>query len=293
MDLSRFEPAASLYLDLLQRCLTRSITEGAAHAPLSKLGIASPAEVMQHPSLGSWIASGKAEVLLREHGGRVEPQLRGRYDAELRREGRDWPVDAETMIGHERLKNIQLCVTDVLRRDVPGDLVETGVWRGGATILMRAILKVYGDENRRVWACDSFEGLPKPDPEKYPADRGFDFSAFEELAVSVEQVQANFVRYGLLDERVVFLKGWFKDTLPSADIGPIAVLRLDGDLYESTMDALRALYDKVSVGGYVLVDDYGDIPACKAAVEDFRAARGITDPIQAVDWTGVFWQRTR
>jgi hypothetical protein len=292
VDLSLAEPVASLYLDLLKRCLVRSITEGPAHVPLSKLGVSSSAELMAHPQLGSWILSGKAEVLLRERRGAVETTIRGRYDAELRRVGRDWPFDAETMIGLERLTNVQWCVSEALRQDIPGDLVETGVWRGGATILMRGVLKAYGDETRRVWACDSFEGLPKPDPQKYPADRGLDFTMFEELAVPLEQVQSNFARYGLLDDRVVFVKGWFKDTLPTAEVKAISVLRLDGDLYESTRDALSALYDKLSVGGYVIVDDYNDIAACKAAVQDFRAARGITDTVVPIDWTGVYWQRT-
>ncbi|MEK6632595.1 MAG: TylF/MycF/NovP-related O-methyltransferase, partial [Nitrospirota bacterium] len=83
----------------------------------------------------------------------------------------------------------------------------------------------------------------------------------------------------------------FRDTLPTAPIERLAVLRLDGDLYESTMEALVALYPKVSAGGFVIVDDYG-LPTCRAAIEDFRLAQGITDPIQLIDWTGAFWQRS-
>ena len=108
----------------------------------------------------------------------------------------------------------------------------------------------------------------------------------------LEQVQANFARYGLLDDRVRFLAGWFKDTLPDAPIERLAVLRLDGDMYGSTMEALEALYPRLSVGGYVIVDDYGAIAQCKEAVTDFRAAEGISDPMEWVDWTGVWWQRS-
>jgi O-methyltransferase len=86
-----------------------------------------------------------------------------------------------------------------------------------------------------------------------------------ELAVSLEQVKANFDRYGLLDDQVRFLKGWFRDTLPVAPIERLAVLRLDGDMYESPMDTLVNLYPKLSEGGYVIVDDYGAIPACRQA----------------------------
>ena len=97
-------------------------------------------------------------------------------------------------------------------------------------------------------------------------------------------MQDNFRRYGLLDEQVRFLQGWFRDTLPVAPIERLAVLRLDGDLYESTIQALESLYDKLSAGGYVIVDDYGNVAACRQAVHDFRAQRGINDPIQPIDW---------
>ena len=140
--------------------------------------------------------------------------------------------------------------------------------------------------------ADSFQGLPRPDPGRWPAETGDEHWTREQLAVPLEEVQANFARYGLLDERVRFLPGWFKDTLPAAPIEQLAVLRLDGDMYGSTMEALEALYPKLSPGGYVIVDDYGAIPQCKEAVTDFRTAHGIIDPMESVDWTGVYWQRS-
>ena len=106
-------------------------------------------------------------------------------------------------------------------------------------------------------------------------------------------MRGNFERYGLLDDRVHFLEGWFKDTLPNAPIEQLAILRVDGDMYESTMDALRPLYPKLSVGGYLIIDDYGAIPACKAAVEDYRSEHGITEPIVEIDWTGAYCKRER
>lgn len=213
-------------------------------------------------------------------------------DRVVRAEGRDWPAEAETMIGLRRLDNLEDCITDVLRRDVPGDLIETGVWRGGATIFMRAVLKAYGDADRVVWAADSFEGLPPPDPATYPADEGDKHWQKSQLAVSLDDVRDNFARYGLLDDRVRFLVGWFRDTLPDAPIERLSILRLDGDMYESTIVALRALYPKLSAGGYVIVDDYGAVKGCRAAVEDFRSECGITDALHEIDWSGVFWQRS-
>jgi hypothetical protein len=203
----------------------------------------------------------------------------------------EWRQPYHTMAGFKRLDNVQYCVERVLEDDVPGDLLEAGVWRGGVSILMRAILAVRGVTTRRVWVADSFEGLPPPDPVHYPADAGLVFHLVDELRVSVDHVRANFERYGLLDDQVRFLKGWFKDTLKTAPIERLAVLRLDGDLYESTMDGL-VLYDKVSPGGFVIIDDYGAISACRQAVHDFRRTHGITDPVVPVDWTAAYWRKS-
>lgn len=213
------------------------------------------------------------------------------FNRASRLRGRDWPSTALSMIGAKRMQQLQEAVESVIARGVPGDLIETGVWRGGACILMRAVLRAYGVRDRRVWVADSFRGLPAPDPVKYPADHNADLHTFSQLAVPLEEVKRNFARHGLLDDQVAFLEGWFKDTLPNAPIERLAVLRLDGDIYESTMDALTALHDKVSPGGIVIVDDYGAIVQCQAAVSDFRRARGIADPMHRIDASGVWWQR--
>jgi O-methyltransferase len=215
------------------------------------------------------------------------------FDPAARAEGRDWPAEADTMVGLKRLENLQHCVTEVIRRNVPGDLIETGVWRGGASIFMRAVLKAYGVQTRLVWVADSFEGLPKPDG-RYQQDTGdWHSQSNHPLGISLEQVKANFTRYGLLDEQVRFLVGWFKDTLPTAPINQIAVLRLDGAMYSSTMDALESLYHRLSLGGYAIIDDYGAIASCKRAVDDFRAEHKITEQLHPIDWTGVFWEKLR
>jgi O-methyltransferase len=197
---------------------------------------------------------------------------------------------SHTMIGRQRMDQLDVCVQSVIDECVPGDLMECGVWRGGAAILMRGILMARGITDRRVWVADSFEGLPKP---RLDQDANLDLSkeSYPQLAVSLEQVMMNFKRYDLLDEQVHFLKGWFKDTLSSAPIDRLALLRLDGDLYESTMDCLVALYTKVSPGGYVVIDDYGCLKCCADAVDDFRAANRIDEPLVKIDWTGVVWRK--
>lgn len=212
------------------------------------------------------------------------------YTRQQREDGMIWPMRADTMIGLKRLDNIQFCVESVLRNSIDGDLIETGVWRGGATIFMRAILATYRVTDRRVFVADSFEGLPKPDEAKYPQDEGDKHYKHQFLVVSKEQVEANFSKYGLLDEQVVFLKGWFKDTLPTAPIEKLAVMRLDGDTYGSTMDALNNLYPKLSKGGFCIVDDYA-LKRCKQAIDDFRAKYNIKSSLVKIDQMSVFWQK--
>lgn len=204
--------------------------------------------------------------------------------------GLDWPSQAHSMIGRARMGNLRTLCEDVLARRVPGDFIETGVWRGGSCIFMRALLKAHGVTDRLVWVADSFQGLPPPDPGRYPADAGAIFHQCDVLSVPLEQVQANFAKYDLLDSQVRFLKGWFKDTLPGAPISRLAILRLDGDMYESTMDCLKALYHKLSPGGYVIVDDHS-IDSCRAAIDDFRSSRRISDGIVDIDGTGAYWRK--
>src|SRR6202041_679889 len=116
-------------------------------------------------------------------------------------------------------------------------------------------------------------------------------AAYPELAVSLENVKENFSVYGLGGPNVHYLKGWFKDTLPGAPGSQIALLRMDGDLYESTMDILVNVYDKVVPGGVVIVDDYGAVEACRRAVDAFFAARGLPSPqLEKIDWTGVWFR---
>ena len=205
--------------------------------------------------------------------------------------GQIWPSRAHTMIGIPRLNNLRYCVETALKDGVRGDLIETGVWRGGASIFMRGILKAYGVTDRTVWVADSFAGLPPADPVSYPKESPLTFHMAGDLAVSLDQVKSNFERYGLLDDQVRFLKGWFRDTLPTAPIERLAVIRLDGDMYESTMDGFVNLYHKLSPGGFLIVDDYGAVDACNEAVADFRSAQHISAELKFITGCGAFWRK--
>lgn len=265
-----------LYLDLLKKSLTRTLSgeQFAPIGPLSK-GFRSNA----YRAIRKLLTSRQLELV-----------RKGRFDPKQRAEGLDWPFEGETMVGLRRLDNLQFCIKDVVDRGVVGDLIETGAWRGGAAIFMRAVLKVCRSTDRRVWVADSFAGLPKPDP-TIPQDRGDRHWTFDHLAVSLGEVKENFRKYGMLDDQVQFLAGWFSETLPSAPIDRLAILRLDGDMYQSTMDALRPLYPKLSAGGYVIVDDYGAVAGCRAAVDDYRTEFQIGEEPEWIDGSSVYWQR--
>jgi O-methyltransferase/8-demethyl-8-(2,3-dimethoxy-alpha-L-rhamnosyl)tetracenomycin-C 4'-O-methyltransferase len=240
-----------LYLDMVERCVINTIYED-------------PSQDLWHPRI---------------------------YDSKVRELGRDWPAQAHSMIGRRRMRNLREIAELVLLQGIPGDFIETGVWRGGACILMRAVLLAYGDTERKVWVADSFCGLPPPNPE-VAADLRDNLYTYTELFVSSDQVRANFAKYDLLDGQVRFLEGWFSDTLAAAPIERLAILRLDGDMYESTMDALTALYDKVSPGGFIIVDDFGAVEGCQKAILEFRQRRGIQAPLYDIDRYGAFWRKT-
>ena len=262
-----------LYLELLKKVLTNVIYQDMPNHPeLLRKMISTNVICQDDVPHGNWDDEG--------------------YDPAARAEGRDWPTVAHTMVGLRRLDNVQMCMDQVLADGIPGDFIETGVWRGGVCIFMRAVLEAYGCTDRAVWVADSFQGIPESTGGSHPLDQELALHrANDVLAVPIQVVQENFRRYGLLDDQVKFLPGWFKDSLPEAPIDRLAVLRLDGDLYESTTDALDNLYPKLSTGGFVIVDDHV-IRGCRDAVRDFRRRHDIEDPIQTIDFTGVYWRRT-
>ncbi|PXX58043.1 O-methyltransferase/demethyldecarbamoylnovobiocin O-methyltransferase/8-demethyl-8-(2,3-dimethoxy-alpha-L-rhamnosyl)tetracenomycin-C 4'-O-methyltransferase [Nocardia tenerifensis] len=246
---------SDLYLDLLKKILTNTIYEDGT---------------LRHEILG--LPSAEHSSAVRAGGG-------------------DWPVVAHTMIGRTRLDNVHECLDRVVADGVPGDFIETGVWRGGTCIFVRGYFEANDIRDRRVWLADSFEGLPEVTGESHQFDQDIKLHTHNDvLAVSLAEVRRNFERYGLLDEQVEFLPGFFEDTLPQAPIEQLAVLRLDGDLYQSTLDALTNLYPKLAPGGFVIVDDYV-LPGCKEAIHDYRARHGIEDKLEPIDLYSVYWRR--
>lgn len=262
----------TLYLDLLERAVTHTLYVPPDYREL-------PDRVLD-PFAGEFERAG-IDVFDPEHWLSMRQK---------REQGRDWPIYAQSMVGVKRIRNVRECVEAVLAEGIEGDLIEAGCWRGGAAIVMRGVLMAHGVSDRTVWAADSFEGLPKPDRERFPADAEDTGYQADELRVSVEQVRGNFALYGLLDDQVRFLEGWFNETLPTVADRRWALIRLDGDLYESTMDGLVHLYPQLSPGGFLIIDDYGWVN-CRQAVEDYRAQHAIVEPIEEIDWAGAFWRK--
>ncbi len=262
-----------LYLNLMKRVLTNFIYKESTETEI--LSSRFPAKY-----LPKMLAIFNLKLLI------IEP-----FNQKRRKDGTDWPKNAHTMIGTKRLNNLQFCTEEVIKKQIPGDLIETGVWRGGACIFMRAILEAYNIKNRKVWVADSFEGLPKADLTKYPKEEKVPFDTIDFLKVSLVEVKNNFKNYDLLDGQVCFLKGYFKDTLPKAPITKLALIRIDGDMYESTMDSLTNLYPKLSPGGFIIIDDFDDIKACRQAVLDYRLKHNIKEKIIKIDSRGAYWER--
>lgn len=273
------QPISSSYIDLLKKTLIDySNIDTYEYYPLIK----------ENPNWKTFILF-PLDKLLRTRNFIISK--RKFVNRENRINGYDWPANAMTMIGLNRLNNIERCIHSIHKDKIEGDLLEAGVWRGGATILMRAVLKELNVFDRKVWVADSFMGLPKPDTKNYKADKNNILNKIRILKIGLDEVKKNFEKYDLLDEQVVFLEGWFKDSLPNAPINKIALLRLDADMYESTFQALENLYPKLSVGGYIIIDDYNAFQNCKQAVDEYRRNQDICDPIIEIDKEAIYWRK--
>jgi hypothetical protein len=185
-------------------------------------------------------------------------------------------VQPYTMLSPGQLRNAYRAVRHVKEKNIPGAIVECGCWRGGCGALM-----AWAGRPRTTWLFDSFQGLPAPtalDGPEAPSLEG-------KLVASIDEVREVLKRLGT-DAQI--RAGWFAQTIPAARelIGPIAVLRLDGDWYESTKICLENLYDLVSPGGVVILDDYDYWRGCRAATDEFFAARKITAKKTSIDISG-------
>lgn len=214
-------------------------------------------------------------------------------DPYKRERGKDWPVYAETMVGPRRLQMLHGLLNMTRDGGIRGDFAECGVWRGG-TCIYAAEWALALHEPMHVYAFDSFQGLPEGGA--YAQDDGDPHHTQNDVfAVSLDQVQVNFAKYGIPDYAWTPVAGWFRESLPlwkeeNAE-HPLRILRVDADMYEGTYDALKYLEPNVSPGGYVIIDDYGDVTACRTAVHDYLANTGQKANIEEFDHTCVWWRK--
>jgi O-methyltransferase len=196
-----------------------------------------------------------------------------------------------TMVRNRSLMTLYRMVRYVNHISLPGAIVECGVWKGGSSAMMAAACRDSATQ-RDIWLFDSFEGLPPPSKLDGTVEQKHYFKGMNKG--SIESVQHIFRKLRLPLERVHFVKGWFEQTIPSAEVGAIAVLHIDADWYESVSLVLHQLYDRVVPGGYVILDDYGYWPGCDRAVHDFLDARAIPRTVlQRVGSMGVYFQKSR
>lgn len=192
-----------------------------------------------------------------------------------------------TMVGLRRLDNLEFCINEVVRKSIPGAIVEAGVWKGGACIFATAALKELKEE-RNVYVCDIFDGtFPKP---KIEMDEWTEKHDFQPLVCKLKDVQANFRKFGYLDSNVIFKEGWFENTLPTIT-EPISILRVDGDTYQSTMNTLQ-LEKQLSPGGYIIMDDWA-IATSRQAFIDYFEGQNREDDVIPVDSLSVYWQKNK
>lgn len=291
------EQLRDMYLELLQAAVTNSLYKQFDDSPArpEELEIAEKSLAIMHETFGHMLhreAPDDIDALREDYAIKLVLRM---TTAEFVRSMRANAPKGLTMVSNSGMENVCRCAQEVIERSVAGDFMECGVWQGGVTIFMRGLLKAFGDTQRVVWVADSFRGLPTPDAERSPIDAvTHEFlKSIGSFRVSLEDVRENFRRFHLLDEQVRFLPGWFEDTLPTAPVQALSLLRLDGDYYDSTRTVLDNMYPKLSEGGFIIIDDYGMPVGCRRAVDEYRATNGIDDPIVAANEQMVFWRKSR
>ncbi|GAB4204363.1 MAG: hypothetical protein OHK0022_29450 [Roseiflexaceae bacterium] len=197
-----------------------------------------------------------------------------------------------TMATNKNLVGLSRLVQRLDAMGLPGDIVECGVWNGGASAMMAAThLHGRGTASRTFWLYDSFEGLPPPSDKDGAATQAAFFEGW--CVGDTGKARRALAMAGLPEERQRIVKGWFQDTLPHAPVEQIALLHVDADWYDSVMLALRTFYDRVTPGGVIVLNDYGYWQGCDRATHDFLAERGLSHiPIRQVDpQGGAFFQK--
>ncbi|WOB45357.1 glycosyltransferase [Thermoleptolyngbya oregonensis NK1-22] len=201
-----------------------------------------------------------------------------------------------TLLSEERLFSLYALTRQICLEDLPGNIVECGTFKGGAAALIAAVVKRYSQRSRKLYACDTFEGMPDPvEVDKHngvPAN-DTDWGAGT-LKAPIEENLAVVCQALDVQDIVVPVKGLFQDTLPEyrAEMGDIALLHADGDWYESTLAIFNLLYHQVIPGGAVQIDDYGFWEGCRQAIHEFERQQRSSFALRRIDSTGVWFRKS-
>tara|TARA_B110000908_G_scaffold131278_1_gene154498 strand:- start:3659 stop:4519 length:861 start_codon:yes stop_codon:yes gene_type:complete len=199
-----------------------------------------------------------------------------------------------TLGGWKALDNAFNVISRIENKKIPGVIVECGVAQGGTAAMMALSSRALGDQNRDFWFFDSYEGLPEPTAEDYQDGEAGDYVGVlveGSCLGTIEQVSELFFdKLNLPKDKITLVKGWFQDTVPSHKdkVGKIAVLRLDGDWYESTKIPLENFYPYISPGGCIIIDDYATCFGSKKATDEFIKENSI-DTYLRPDGRGGAW----
>lgn len=287
------------YLDLLRKTVCNVFHQPGSDQPPTAAEVEAAAAAMAHVHKVF-----EEEVQILRQGGSPRADLLPEQVHYLQGLLLEWPLteiaimlrinspQAHSLLPIEAFQNIEECLRHIQQKQIPGHLIECGVWRGGATIFMRGCLEALNMPERCVYLADSFQGLPQPDRQAHLIDAVI-YELLKGLGafrVSLDDVKSHFAAYDLLDQRVRFLPGWFHQTLPHFQ-APLALIRLDGDWYDSTKVALESLYPQLSPGGFIIIDDYFPVFGAKRAVDEFRAQNAIQAELVSVTHQIHFWQK--
>ncbi|MEM1032439.1 MAG: TylF/MycF/NovP-related O-methyltransferase [Myxococcota bacterium] len=271
---TRPDDATARYLDLLNDSLT-GILEGPAAVPPRLSGRRRQVVDVANRALARW----NLEIMRAE-----------RFDLQRRLTGSSQPLKALTQMSRLRLRQLEAMVRFLVAEGIEGDVLEAGAWRGGSVIFLRATLDVLGAKDRTVWAADSFAGYPPPGPDAGPEEREL-YAQARYWTVTRTEIVQNLERYRCA-RGVEVLEGWFDRSLPEANLGPLAMVRVDVDGYEGVRAALEVAWPKLASGGFVIVEDVEVAGAYRAAT-DVRRASGVTAPWRETPGSPrtVYWRK--
>ena len=205
-------------------------------------------------------------------------------------------VKPYTMTNAERIFSLIQSVRYVVKNNIPGDIVECGVWRGGSMMATAKTLLQLNNKEKQLYLFDTFEGMTKPEKIDVSQSNLIASEEFNNTKVdsdsstwcraSLEDVKSNLFSIGYDKEKIHFIKGKVENTLPSDEIKTISILRLDTDWYKSTKHELIHLFPKISKGGVLIIDDYGFWQGAKKAVDEYISENNIQILLNRIDNTG-------